>query len=127
MVYQLINLGSQNSNIAKQLASKDLVYIGNANSAYPKTFEGKYREILVVATPYPEAASKIFFSRTIPLFAMGATPAATIISTNMNYREFFNGAGNYIQFNIVKNNSGTYTLSLSSDTIAPWCAIFGRE
>lgn len=121
------NITTQISNIANALSKKDLVYIGNANSAYPKTFEGKYREILVVATPYPEAASKIFFTRTFPLFAMGATPAATIISTNMNYREFMNGSGNYIQFNIVKNNNNTYTLSVSSDLVAPWCAIFGRE
>lgn len=120
------NIISQISNFTNALSKKDLVYIGNANSAYPKTFEGKYREILVVATPYPEAATKIFFTRTFPLFAMGATPAATIISTNMNYREYINGSGNYIQINIVKNNN-TYTLSVSSDLVAPWCAIFGRE
>lgn len=120
-------LTTEISNFANALSKKDLAYIGNANSAYPKTFEGKYREILVVATPYPEAASKIFFTRTFPLFAMGATPAATIISTNMTYREFINGSGNYINFNIIKNNNSTYTLSLSSDSVAPWCAIFGRE
>ena len=109
------------------MAKKDLAYIGNANSAYPKTFDGKYREILVISTPYPSAHSKVFFSTAIPIYAMGAIPEASAISTNMLFREIFTGDGNYIQIQVIKNNNSAFTLSISGDTTTPWCAIFGRE
>lgn len=118
---------SQNSNFANALAKKDLVYIGNANSAYPKTFDGKYREILVISTPYPNAHTKVFFSTAIPIYAMGAISEASMISTNMLFRELFTENGNYIQIQVIKNNNSTFTLSISSDLTTPCCAIFGRE
>ena len=58
---------------------------------------------------------------------MGAISEASYISTNMLFREIFNGDGNYIQIQMIKNNNSTYTLNISGDVITPWCAVFGRE
>ena len=120
-------LTTEISNLANALSKKDLVYIGNANPAYPKTFSGNYKEILVIACPWVNATNKIWVSTYIPISFMGALPSVPNMSTNMKFRQHLADGGN-VDIQVVKSNS-QYTVSISTDlsTGEPWCCIFGKE